>query len=199
MPCRAARLDLVGEAPEILDEQDPEADGDCPELPDGQRLHRLVGADHSSQAFWVEPAVRVRDVRPREAEDARIPLQRTVGQLRELAVVVGRQVVPDLADLLVDDVEVVDQPFGGRRDRAFSLDGARQGPVRREQDPAVLRDPRSDRAPLTGRIGNGLGSGQALGVLLEPFHAEELRENRLVAPRRDAVARFQAAAGASSG
>ena len=112
--------------------------------------HLLVGADHPPQALRLEPAVRVRDVRPGEAEDPRIAREVAVGQLRKLAVVVGRQVVADLAELLVDDVEVVDEPFGRRRDRAFVLDGPREGPVRLEQDPAVLGDARTDRAPATG-------------------------------------------------
>jgi hypothetical protein len=40
----------------------------------------------------------------------------------QLAVVVGRQVVADLAQLLVDDVEVVHEPLGGRRDHAAVLE-----------------------------------------------------------------------------
>ena len=63
-----------------------------------------------------------------------------LGQFGELAVVVGRQVVADLPELLVDDVEVVDEPFGRRRDRTFVLDRTGQEAVRREQDTAILGD-----------------------------------------------------------
>ena len=79
---------------------------------------RLVGAHQAPQALGVEAAVRVRDVRPGEAEDARVAREMAVGELGQLAVVVRGQVVADLAELLVDDVEVVDEPLGGRRDRA---------------------------------------------------------------------------------
>jgi len=40
-----------------------------------------------------------------------------LGKLGELAVVVRRRFVADLAELLVDDVEVIEKPFGRRRDR----------------------------------------------------------------------------------
>ena len=37
---------------------------------------------------------------------------------RQSAVVAARQIVADLAELLLDDVEIVDEPFRGRSDRA---------------------------------------------------------------------------------
>jgi len=38
-------------------------------------------------------------------------LQRPVGELWQQAIEAGRQVVLDFADLLIDDVEIVEQPF----------------------------------------------------------------------------------------
>ncbi len=128
---RPALHDLLREAAEVLDEEDPQADRDRPQLADGQRLHRLVGADHAPKALRVEAAVGVGDVRPGKPHDARVALEVAVGQLRELPVVVRGKVVADLAQLLVDDREVVDQPLGRRRDRPLVLDRLGQGPVRR--------------------------------------------------------------------
>ena len=73
-----------------------------------------------------------------------------LGQLGELAVVVRRQVVADLAELLVDDVEVVDEPLGGRRDRALVLDRPGQEAVGLEEDAAVLGDAGLDGASPAG-------------------------------------------------
>ena len=58
--------------------------------------------------------------KPRRAEHARISGERTVSELRQLPVIARRQVVADLADLLLDEMIVVEQPFGRRGDRAPS-------------------------------------------------------------------------------
>ncbi len=117
LPRRAAAHDLLREAAEVVDEKDAEADRDRPQLADRQRLDLLVGAHHATQDLGIEAAVGVGDVGPREPQHPRIAGEMASGQLGELAVVVRRQVVVDLAELLVDDVEVVDEPLGGRRDR----------------------------------------------------------------------------------
>jgi len=68
----------------------------------------------------------------------------TTGQLRELPVVVRREVVADLTQLLVDDREVVDQPLGGRSDRALLFDRLSQHPVRLDEHTTVLGDSGTD-------------------------------------------------------
>ena len=103
----------------------------------------------------------------------------TLGELGELAVVVRRQVVANLAQLLVDDVEVVEEPLGRRRDGLLVLDRPGQDAVRVEQDAAVLGDARSYGVSPTGRVGHRLGGGEGLRVLLEPLHAEQFREDGL--------------------
>ena len=100
-------------------------------------------------------------------------------QLGQLAVVVRGQVVADLAELLVDDREVVDEPLGGRRDRAFVLDGPSQCAIGLDQDASVLGDPRLDGVSLVGRVGDRLSRGEGAGVLLQPLDAEQFGEDRL--------------------
>ena len=179
--CRAfaAADDRLGQAAQVLDQDDAQADGDRPELADRQRLDPLVGAHETAQALRVEAAVGVSDVRPRQADDPGIPLEVALGELGQLAVVVRGQVVADLAQLLVDDVEVVDEPFGGRRDRALVLDRTGQCAVGGEQDPPVLGDAGPERAPRRGSLGDRLGGGERRGVLLEALDAEQLRDDRL--------------------
>ena len=80
---------------------------------------RLVGAHETAQRLRIEAAVGVRDEGPRDAVHARIAGERSVGERRQLPVEAQRQIVADLAQLLVDDEEVVEQPLGGRRDPAF--------------------------------------------------------------------------------
>jgi hypothetical protein len=121
----------------------------------------------------------VRDVCPGQAEDARVALEIPVGELRQLAVVVRREVVADFAQLLLDDVEVVDEPFRGRGDRSFVLDRLCQPAVGLQQDASVLGDPRPDGAPGARPSGDRLGGRERLAVLLQALDAEELGDDRL--------------------
>ena len=101
-------------------------------------------------------------------------------QLGQLVVVVGGQIILDLAQLLVDDVEVVHEPFGGRRDRALFPDGTGERAVGSEQDAPVLGDAGPDDMPVTRVAGDRLGSRERRGVLLQALDAEELGEDRLL-------------------
>ncbi len=127
----------------------------------------------------------MRDERPREAEDARIAGERAFCEFWQLAIVAGRQVVADLADLFLDEVIVVEQPFGGRHHAPAALQffGARA--VGREQDGGVVVEPRVQRQNSRWRLRHRLRGGEALRVLLEPFDTEQLfAHRRTVGPRR---------------
>ena len=120
----------------------------------------------------------MRDERPGQPEDTRIALERSLGQLRQLAVIAGGQVVPDLPQLFVHDVEVVDQPFRRRGDRALLPDGLGNRAIRLEQHPPVVLDARQQPTALPRRGRDLLGGSEALGVLLETLAAEEFGPNR---------------------
>jgi len=120
--------DLIGYPAQVLDEQDAQADRDGPQLTDGQGLDPLVGDDEAPQALRIEPAVGVGDVRPGQAEDARITLEVAVGELGQLAVVVGRARSSRISRRCSStNVEVVDEPLGGGGDRAFVLESRGPG------------------------------------------------------------------------
>jgi len=80
----------------------------------------------------------MRDEGPGEAEHARIAFQRPFRELGELAVEAGREIVLDLADLLVDDVIIVDQPLGRRRDGMVLVGRLRQRAIGIEQNLAIV-------------------------------------------------------------
>jgi hypothetical protein len=187
----AAMHDLLREPAKVVDEEDSEGDRDRPQLADRERLDGLVGTHHAPQALRLEQAVRVRDVRPGHAHHTGVAGEVALGELGQLAVVVGRQVVADLAELFVDDRVVVDQPLGRRRDCALVLDRAGKDAVRLEQDAAVLGDAGLDRGSPAGRVGDPLRGGKRLGVLFEPLDAEEFAQDRLfqlgLVPRPPAI------------
>ncbi len=176
---RPPARDQVRCATQVLDQHDPQGDGDGPELADRQWLHALVGGHEPGQQLRVESTVGVGDERPGESEHSRISGQRALRELGQLPIVAGRQVVPDLADLGLDDVVVVDQPLRGRRDRVPLGDRPRDGAMGLEQRAAVVVQARG-QLPHGDRPGrHALCGGQALGVLLESLGAEDLGANHL--------------------
>ena len=154
------------------------ADRDGPQLAERQRLDPLVGDHQAPEAVGVEAAVGMGDVGPGQAEDPRIAFEGTLGELGQLTVVVLRQVVPDLPELLLDDVEVVDQPLGRRRDRPLVPDRLGERAVGGQEYPPVVGDAASNRSPGPGLLGDRLGGRQRLTVLFESFNAEQLGDDR---------------------
>ena len=141
--------DALRQAPEILHEHHPQGDRDRPELADRQRLHALVGAHEPTERLRVKPAVRMGDERPGQPIDARIALEVTLSQLRQLSVKAGWQVVTDLAQLFVHNVVVVDQPLCRRCDRALLADCLGDCTIRFEQHPPVVQHARQQRDDLS--------------------------------------------------
>ena len=170
---RAPLHDLLGETPEVLHEHQPEGNGHRPQLADGERLHALESADEALQRVRLESAVRVSHEGPGEAEHARIPFEGTFGELGKLAVEAGREILPDLPDDVVDDVEVVDEPLRGRRDRAFLPDHPRKDSITlKQRTPAV---PHAWRQGAAGpAVERRAQARDLLCVLLESFGAEQL-------------------------
>ena len=177
LPRGAAVHDLLGEAPEIFDQHDPERDRDRPEFADRQRLHLLVGAHEAAQHLGVEVAVGVGDEGPGQAEHPRISRERPVGELRQLPIIAGRQGGADFANLPFDEVVVVDQPFGRRRDGAALVDRSGDRAVGVEQYGSVVGEPVGQRM-TPGRLRRDrLRDREASRVLLQAFDAEQLLAN----------------------
>jgi hypothetical protein len=114
------------------------------------------------------------DEGPRHAEHPRIARERSGGQLRQLPVVAGRQIVANLADLLFDEVVVVEQPLRGRCNGATLADRSCNGAIRFQQNRLVVLQSGGERSPGRRPRGNGLGRRKALGMLLEALDTKEL-------------------------
>ena len=153
-------------------------DGHSPELTDAQRLDALVGQNEASKRLQLEAAVGVGHVGPGQPIDARGSREVAGGDLWQPAVVAFRKVVSDLSELLVHDVEVVEEPFLGERDLTLLLDRLDDIVVRRQKYAPVLADPGKKTPSLGGCLGDSLGRGEALGVLLEALDPEQLGADR---------------------
>jgi hypothetical protein len=87
---------------------------------------------------------------------------------------------PDIPQLIFDDVEIVEQPFSGGRDRAMLARRVADQRVRLVQDATIFSYPWSERALVRGILRDRLCGRQALRMLLEPFGAEQFRPDRLL-------------------
>ena len=170
--------DPLRQPPEILDQHDPQCDRHRPEFADRQRLDLLVGPHVANQHFGIEAAVGVGDEGPGHAEHARISRERSLGELGQLPVIARRQVGANVADLPLDEMIVVDQPFGRRGDRAPLVDRLGDGAIGIEQHRSVVGEPTRQRMALGRLRCDGLRDREAPRVLLQALDAEEFFANR---------------------
>jgi hypothetical protein len=77
-------------------------------------LNPLARGNKSSGYLGIAMTVGVGDESPGEAQDPRIAGERSGGQFGQLSAKAWPQVVADFADLLFDEVVVVEQPFRSR-------------------------------------------------------------------------------------
>ncbi len=106
---------------QVLDQRKAQHDRDRPQLAEAQVAGLLVGRDETVEAFGVDAPVAVSDRFERDVVDARQAARRAAGEDREFAAVALGEMPPRGADLLFDQVEVIEQPFAGRGDAAALL------------------------------------------------------------------------------
>ena len=172
---RAGR-DPGSDAAQILDQRQAQHDGNGPQFAQLERRHRLVGRHEAGKTLRVDPAVAVRDRLEREVVDARKPGGGPVRQAGKLAAVPLGQVPLGRADLLLDQVEIVEQPFRGGRDAAVRRDRRGQQVADFDQDGFVLGQPRQQLVGAARR--QPVRDREALAVLLHLIGAEQLRSQR---------------------
>ena len=181
---------------EVLQQGEPQHDRDGPQLADAERGHRLVGGDEAAEAADIQAAVAVRNRLEGDVVDPRQSGRWTVGQARQFTAVASREVPPRRPDLLLDQIEVVEQPFSRRRDPAVGIDGVRQQDPHGHQQALVLRQPSQEPVGCTPSA-QPVPAGQDLSVLGHLLATEELRAQRRrfagegrreVAPPADGIA-----------
>lgn len=131
LPLVAGFGDAVGKTLELFDERQPHHDRHRPRLAERERRGPLVGDGKLDDDLEVDAAGGVFDQFTSEEVDARIPAERTLCQLRQLEVVLPRQVLPDLTHLVLDDMVVVAQPLFGADTVLVGAGGGRQHHVGR--------------------------------------------------------------------
>ena len=121
----------------------------------------------------------MRDERPGQSVDAREALEDSGGELGQLAVEPGREVLLDLSNLLFDDVEVVEKPLGGGGDGAGLPTGLRNRPLGLKEHSGVLAQTRQEPPPGCLPDVDGLFGRQRRGELLQVLRREKFGTNRV--------------------
>ena len=150
--------DAVGEPAKLLDEREPQHDRDGPDFADRELRRALIGAGEVDERLEIDAPGGVGDQLAREDVDARISLKGAVGELGQLEVVAARKVLPDLADLILNDVMVVAQPVLGRDRLRVGAGGGREEAVRRieARSAVVERGQQRAAAPRIARPADAL-------------------------------------------
>ena len=163
-----------GQPAQILDQHHPQRGGQRPDLAQAQFAGLLVGAEVGHQQLVAERAIGVGDKGPGYAVDPRQAGQRGVEQHRQGAKVAARQAVAHLFELGLDQVEVVEQPFGRRADVVAGGGLGADVAVGLAQRADVALQPRKKRRGARGVAVSAVGLAQAAAVLGEALRAEDL-------------------------
>jgi hypothetical protein len=123
----AVSLDSAGGDPggrpsQILDQGQAQHDGNGPQFAKFQGGHRLVGGHEAAEVFRIHPAVAVRDCLQRDVVHPWQAGRWAIEQPRQLTTIIFGQVSPGHANLLFDQIEIVNQPFPGRGNPVVGFD-----------------------------------------------------------------------------
>jgi mannose-6-phosphate isomerase-like protein (cupin superfamily) len=123
----------------------------------------------------------VRDQRDRELVDPGVPGEAALRELRQLAVVATGETLADLADVLLDDVEVVEQPVAGGSDVDVLVGRGgepRVGVIEDQPGAVESGEQRRTAAAAVVAAAEPLAGGDLPCPIDQVFDAEELAADR---------------------
>ena len=164
-------------APKVFDERQAQHDGNRPQFAQLEGRHRLVGRNEATEALGIHAAIPVRDRLQRNIVDARQARRGAAAQAGQLSAVASRQMPPGSANLLFDEIEIVEQPFPRRDDAAIGRQRLGQQPASFDQDSFVVGEScqQAIGGPARRQLVRG---GQEPPVLLHLVVAEQFGAQR---------------------
>ena len=164
----------LGQPAQVLDQHHPQCGGQCPDLAQAQFAGFLIGAEVGHQQLFTERTIGVGDKGPGHAVDPWQAGQRGIQQHRQGAKVAARQAVAHLFELGLDQVEVVEQPFGCRADVVAGGGLGADVAVGLAQRADVALQARKKRRGARSVAISAVGLAQAAAVLGEALRAKDL-------------------------
>ncbi len=169
--------DAQRDATDVLDQREAQHDRDGPQLAELEARHLLVRREESTQVLERNAPVAVSDRLESDVVDAREACRGAATEARQLATVVARQVASRGADLLLDQVEVVEQPLARRRHVATRSHRVGQLPEDPPQDFLVVVEAWQQLVPGAS-LRERVRAREEPAVLLHLLGTEELRPQR---------------------
>ncbi len=161
-----------GDALQVLDQPQPQHDGDGPQLAQFQGTDRLVSSDEGVERPRINLCIHVRDEFEHNVINAGKSGGRAVHQTRQLPTVAMGQMPPGHLHLLFDQVEVVEQPFGGGSDPPIGMRGEGRA-VEGSENVFVLAQ--LGQQTVGALPGDYLVTGrESLGMACQLFNTEQL-------------------------
>ena len=109
-------------AAQVLNQGEAKHDRNRPQLAERERFDFLVGTHETADRVLVDAAVAVRNRIQRDVVHARQSRRCAALQTRQLPAVAFRKMPPCGADLLVDQIQIIEQPFAGGSNPVAALD-----------------------------------------------------------------------------
>ena len=116
IPVPPTARDVFGDAAEAFDQSEPQHDRQGPQLAQRERTDRLVGGHKMTHLLDIDVPVGVGDQFEGDGVDPGETRFRTVEEARQFATVGPWQIEARRANLLLDDVKIVEEPLSRRRD-----------------------------------------------------------------------------------
>jgi hypothetical protein len=188
------RQHVVGQPPDVVDQRRLQHGRQCPQLTDRERGHGLIGYDEAREAIDLEPVVAVLDQIERDGMNARDAALLAGGELGELEVVAAWQVMQDANHFRFEQMEVVEEPLGGRRHRLAPAHVFGEHAIGRAQLTRIVDQPLKEPASTAAWCcGQGETSGQYAGARLEAVDPEKgaMRRRRAIGAHAGTRARFE--------
>ena len=141
---------------------------------------RWNAADEEIDVLEVDAPFGVRDQRDRQLVHPRISRESPARQLGQLPVVAAGQALAHLADVLLHDMEVVEQPFARGADVEITVGRGREACVGVVENPAGAVEPgeQGGVAPAAGATHEPLSGRDGAGAVAEVFGAQQLAADR---------------------
>ncbi len=178
VPVDASGDNPRSDAPEVLDQRQAQHDGDGPQFAQLQDGHFLVGRHETGETFRVHPSIAVRNRFMRDVVHAGKSGRRSVQQARKFPAVPLRQVPLGRADLFLDKIEVVEEPFPGRRNPAVRIYRRRQKGAGSRQDAFILRQTAQKPVPNPPSRTQPVRARKGFAMYLHPVAAEQFGTQR---------------------
>ena len=171
---RLVRRHPFGQAAQVLDQDHAQCCRQGPGFAKGQLTRFLIGTQKLNQQLFIKGTVGVRHKGPCHAVDAWQADQRLIHQNRQAAKVAARQALVDFAELCLNQVEVIEQPFGRRTDVVAGPGVHPDVLVCLAQHRDVLAQARKKRRPAGSCSAGSVRLAETATVLRETLLTENL-------------------------